>query len=149
MVWTPAQTRTFLKQAEGHRWGPIFPVMAVTGLRRGEAVGLRWADLDLKRRTLTVAQQIVQLGWATAATAPKTDAGARTLALDTDTAARLRAHRSAQNTAAAAAGLDWTDTGLVFIAPDGTALHALYRPDHRLRGVRMSRRFRYTSSPAT
>jgi len=33
---------------------PLFATLAYTGLRRGEAMGLRWADVDLDRRMLTV-----------------------------------------------------------------------------------------------
>lgn len=33
---------------------PLFATLAYTGLRRGEALGLRWADVDLNRRMLTV-----------------------------------------------------------------------------------------------
>jgi integrase len=47
MVWTPAQTAVFLDRAAKHRQFLLFQLLAFTGLRRGEAVGLRWVDSGL------------------------------------------------------------------------------------------------------
>jgi integrase len=67
----PAHTAAFLKQTHGNPLFALLHLVAYTGLRRGEACGLRWTDLDLDgksgRGTLTVAQQVTQLGWATQA----------------------------------------------------------------------------------
>jgi len=46
-VWTAAQTAQFLCQVRGHRLYALFHLVALRGLRRGEAAGLRWDDLDL------------------------------------------------------------------------------------------------------
>ncbi|MGI5490994.1 hypothetical protein [Microtetraspora malaysiensis] len=48
MVWTPAQTSAFLAQASAHRLYALYRLIALRGLRRGEAVGLRWKDVNLK-----------------------------------------------------------------------------------------------------
>ena len=53
-VWTAAQTAQFLRQVRGHRLYALFHLVALRGLRRGEAAGLRWSDLDLDAGTLTV-----------------------------------------------------------------------------------------------
>ena len=42
------------KQGQYHRWYPIFTVMLWTGLRVGEAVGLRWCDIDLEDETISI-----------------------------------------------------------------------------------------------
>jgi len=60
--WTPEELGTFLDSAASDPLGGLFELMAATGLRRGEAVGLRWSDVDLERGVLTVRQQAVQLG---------------------------------------------------------------------------------------
>ena len=53
----------------------------------------RLADVDLEAGQLTVRRQLVQLGWEVYEDDPKSDAGSRTIALDTGTVAALRAHR--------------------------------------------------------
>jgi integrase len=68
----------------------------MTGLRRGEALGLRWQDLDLEAQTLKVNQSLVVVEGRSMFTTPKTDAGKRTVSLDPRTVAVLRAHRKAQ-----------------------------------------------------
>jgi integrase len=57
-VWTAAQTAQFLHQVHGHRLYALFHLVALRGLRRGEAAGLRWNDLDLDTGTLTVTGQL-------------------------------------------------------------------------------------------
>jgi integrase len=122
-VWTPTQTGAFLDHARDDRLYPLFHLVVFRGLRRGEAVGLRWADVDLGGLTVTVTEQIVQLGWQTERGAPKTDSGARNIALDADTAAVLRAHRDRQELERKMWGQGWVSTGLVFTREDGTELH--------------------------
>jgi integrase len=95
-VWTPQQTGAFLDAAAGDRLYPIYHLIAYRGLRRGEAAGVRWQDVDLAGRQLDVAQQIVQLGWATEIGAPKTDSGARRVSLDSSTVEVLRRWRNRQ-----------------------------------------------------
>ncbi|MFC4014948.1 hypothetical protein ACFOY2_47545 [Nonomuraea purpurea] len=111
MVWTPAQTRLFLEEARRHRLFALHQLIALRGLRRGEACGLRWKEVDLNDRTLTVNWQLVQLAWQVHEGTPKTDASVRTIALDTDTAQVLRAHRQQQLQERPAMGEAWNDTG--------------------------------------
>jgi integrase len=123
MVWTAAQTAAFLGSARRHRLHALYHLIAVTGLRRGEACGLRWSDLDLAAGTATIRWQIIQLGWATAEGPPKSDAGERVLALDAGTTAVLAAHRRRQHAERIAAGHARVDTDLVFTQPGGAPLH--------------------------
>jgi integrase len=46
-MWTPEQLRSFLDHTKDHRFGDLWLVAALTGLRRGELLGLRWTDLEL------------------------------------------------------------------------------------------------------
>src|SRR5260370_8302496 len=92
-VWTAQQTAQFLRLVAGHRLYALFHVVALRGLRRGEAAGLRWVDLDLDAGTLTVTGQLQQLGGRLVAGAPKSDAGRRVIALGKTTIAALREHR--------------------------------------------------------
>jgi integrase len=60
-VWTAEQTAAFLAQVQGHRLYALFHLVALRGLRRGEAAGLRWSALDLDAGTLAVTGQLQQL----------------------------------------------------------------------------------------
>jgi len=130
-VWTAAQTAQFLAQVRGHRLYALFHLVALRGLRRGEAAGLRWSDLDLDAGTLTVAGQLQQLGGRLIAGPPKSDAGRRVIALDKTTITALREHRTRQQAERAAAGTRWAETGYAFTTVTGTP----FRPD------RMTRQF--------
>ncbi|NUP48485.1 MAG: site-specific integrase [Catenulispora sp.] len=129
MVWTAEQTGSFLEHAAEHPLFALYHLIAFTGLRRGEACGLRWVDLNLDTSTMTVAQQIVQNGWETEVSKPKTDAGERDVALDALTVGIIKAHRRTQATARLAHGPGWADTGLTFTNPDGTPLHPAHVTD--------------------
>ncbi len=132
MVWTPAQTRLFLEEARRHRLFALYQLIALRGLRRGEACGLRWKEVDLDGRTLTVNWQLVQLAWQVHEGTPKTNASVRTIALDTDTTQVLRAHRQQQLQERLAMGEAWTDSGFVFTQPDGSRLHPQHVSDQFL-----------------
>jgi hypothetical protein len=86
-VWTAGQTAEFLRRVRGHRLYALFHLVALRGLRRGEAAGLRWSDLDLDAGTLTVSGQLQQLSGRLVAGPPKSDAGRRVIALDKSTVA--------------------------------------------------------------
>jgi integrase len=123
MVWTPAQTGRFLDHCTADRLHALYHLVVFTGLRRGEACGVHWDDLDLQACTLTVRWQVVQHGWATALDTPKTPDSQATIALDTGTVAVLRAHRASQHRERLAAGAAWTETQLAFTTPAGGRLH--------------------------
>jgi integrase len=123
-VWTTVQTAQFLRDVRGHRLYALFHLVALRGLRRGEAAGLRWSDLDLDAGTLTVTGQLQQLGGRLVAGPPKSDAGRREIALDTTTIAALREHRLRQQAERAAAGTGWDGSGYVFTTATGQAVRA-------------------------
>ena len=51
---SPEQAKTLLASVVGHRLEALITVAVGLGLRRGEALGLRWRDVDLKAGTLSV-----------------------------------------------------------------------------------------------
>jgi integrase len=59
--WGPEELGMFLDHANSDRFGPIFELIALTGLRRGEALGLRWSDVDIRYGYIVIRQQIVQV----------------------------------------------------------------------------------------
>jgi integrase len=95
-VWTAAQTATFLRGSAANPLYPCFHLIALRGLRRGEALGLAWSEVDLDSGTVTISQQLQEHSGRTILLPPKSAASMRTIALDWSTVAALRAHRDRQ-----------------------------------------------------
>ena len=129
MVWTPVHAGRFLDYVSRHRLSALYELIAATGVRRGEACGLPWPDVDLEAAQLFVGIERVQVGWEVVEDDPKSEAGKRPVALDKDTVAALRSHRKRQLQERLAWGEDWTDSGKVFTHEDGTPLHPDYVTD--------------------
>jgi integrase len=121
--WEPEELGVFLDFAANHRLGVLFEVLAMTGLRRGEVVGLRWGDVDLERRVLWVRQAVVQVGYESVVGPPKTASGEeRRVDLDAATAGSLIAHRLRQDVERSSFGTAYEDHDLVFAREDGAYL---------------------------
>ena len=122
-VWTPAQLKKFLAFTAEEALGPLFHVAAMTGMRRGEVCGVRWADVDLNAAVIRVRQQLTTVnGELMFSERTKTDRGQRNIDLDPGTVAILRTQRSRQAQARLMVGSGYRDTGLVFTEPDGSPL---------------------------
>jgi integrase len=131
-AWTVEQLRTFLVSVNGDRMWPAWRLLATTGLRRGELLGLGWDDVDLDASRLTVRRTVTEVnGKVVESDWTKTDAGQRTVDLDATTVATLRTWRRRQLEERLADGPAWVESGAVFTAEDGT----------RLRPSRLSHRF--------
>lgn len=95
-------------------------VALAIGLRQGEALGLRWEDVDLEDGSLRVRQILFRLtGRGLLFGPPKTERSKRAIALPPELVKELRAHRKAQAEARLLAGDHWQDSGLVFTHEDG------------------------------
>jgi integrase len=127
--WTAEQLRTFLDQLSGDRLYPVVLLLATTGLRRGEALALRWSDVDLDagrlsvRRTLGAVRDVDSGAHVPIFTEPKTAKGRRSVPLPAQTVAVLRAWRKTQAQERLMAGPGWQDNGLTFTEPDGSPYH--------------------------
>lgn len=117
-VWTAGQTARFLTATQGHRLHPVLRLIALVGLRRGEACGLRWCDVDLDRRLLVITHQLQRNNGELALCPPKTRRSARLVALDRATAGVLRRHRAAQTAVERASGFVVTNARGGPVAPD-------------------------------
>ncbi|NRQ30928.1 site-specific integrase [Nonomuraea sp. NN258] len=129
MVWTPKQTNAFLAYARRDRLFALYRLVATRGLRRGEAVGLRWTDVIFETSRIGIHWQITQLGWNPIQGTPKTDASDREIAVDAETMAILKEHKKRQTRERLAAGEDWVDSGFVFTDELGQPLHPQYVTD--------------------
>jgi integrase len=97
-----------LRAARGDRLEALAVLVLAVGMRQGEALRLRWADVDLDEGTLTVRKA-------------KTASGVRTIALPPFVVAALDRHRRRQRRERMAAKV-WGDDDLVFASSVGTVL---------------------------
>jgi integrase len=98
-IWTPEQVQSFLESTRRSRYVTLWRLLFATGLRRGEALGLQWADVDWSGPRLTVRRNLqadsregnVRYG------PPKSRRSTRTITIDPGTAEELvRWHRMRQ-----------------------------------------------------
>jgi hypothetical protein len=122
-VSTPEHTGLFLDHVAEGRLYALFHLTAFRGLRRGEACCQKWMDTHLATGSITVAKQLVVDGWEVYEDDPKTDSGARTIALDSDTVDALKRHRAQQDEDRERWGSAWVETGRVFTRENGELLH--------------------------
>lgn len=122
-AWTREQTRRFLAVAKESHYGPIWLLMATTGMRRGEVLGLRWASVDLDAGMIDIRQTLVAVDGRMKEAGPK--GGKRhTIPLPAEMGALLHAHRARQDTWRAELGDVWVDNDLVFPSEVGTPINA-------------------------
>ena len=120
-VLTPAEARRLLDAARGDRLEALYLVALARGLRQGEALGLKWSDVDLDVGILRVrraAPRIPHQGTQLVET--KTVRSRRSLVMPRVVIAALRSHRARQNLERLAAGERWIDNDLVFASMTGT-----------------------------
>jgi hypothetical protein len=60
-TWSPEQCQQFLDHLEGHPNQLLYLIIMITGLRRGEAVGLQWKSFLPDRSAIRVQNQITKL----------------------------------------------------------------------------------------
>ena len=123
-----------LEAAKGLRYYVAVVLMAATGLRRGEAAGLLWSDLDLDKGELTVRHTLSRVDGALVLTEPKTDRSRRKVPLHAGVVTALKQWRAQQAQERRVAGDQWTDTGVVF----ATELGTMVDPRNLLRTVELA-----------
>lgn len=131
VVLTPPQLRHFLHVADADGYSPLWLLLVQTGLRRGEALGLRWRDIDWERKRLHIRQCVEVLEGAAHLTTPKTAAALRSVTMFTESVAALVAHRKRQIERRLIAGPSWQDNDLIFTTPTGGPLN----PNNVLRNL--------------
>ena len=122
-TWSATQVGMFLDKTRAHRHFSLWAFLMLTGCRRGEALGLRWVDVDLDRARAQVQQTIGKAGGKIVVGTTKSGAGRRPVALDTDLVEVLMRHRVAQDAEKDLIGAEYDDHGLVFANPDGSPLY--------------------------
>jgi integrase len=119
-TWTVAELRAFLHHARDDRLWPLWQLLAATGMRRGEVLGLTWRDLDAEAGRLVIARAwVTTVGREASLQPPKTARGRRQLALDRATVAALAAWRRQQVEERLLMGAAYADNDLIFCRADG------------------------------
>ncbi|WP_200902538.1 tyrosine-type recombinase/integrase, partial [Protofrankia coriariae] len=119
-VWTPEQLRAFVEHTRGDRLFALYLLLVTTGMRRGEAVGLRRQDVDVAAGTVVPAIPRVVVDGLAAESETKTESGQRPRTLDRTTLAALRVHIRRWEQERELTG---HTNDLLFCWPDGAHIH--------------------------
>ncbi len=118
-AWTLAGVRTFLADTQGHRLGPLWAFLLTTGCRLGEALALRWSDVNLDQGTVHLQRTGTYLGGRWVEGPPKTRAGERVVHLPPEGVQALRRQRAQQAQWRLRAGATWQAGDYVFTTSQG------------------------------
>ena len=113
------ESRRFLAVARTHRLSALWAVALGVGLRRGEALGLKWSDVDLDRGRLTVRRSLQRVDGKLMLHQTKTSTSERTIPLPQPLIRALREHRQRQLEERFTAGAAWEDHNLIFCTAQG------------------------------
>jgi len=105
-VWDRNNLAAFVASTTADEYHAIWRLVAVTGMRRGELLGVRWSDIDLLAGTVRIEQSRVSDGRQIITSTPKTRAGRRSLAIDAGTVDALARLANTQDDAARRLGID-------------------------------------------
>jgi integrase len=141
-VWNPQEATAFLHAAMNRpvlaRGGdtgrvrpddlsPLWHLLLLEAMRRGEALGLRWQDVNWERGTVHIVQTVVadknDKGRAVIQPRAKTASGSRSVRMTAETLAVLREHRDGQALARRAAGDAWQANDLIVCTATGTPIN--------------------------
>jgi integrase len=120
----PAEARRFLESVRGDRLEALYCVALALGLRQGEALGLRWQDIDLPNGVLKVRHQLQRVDTRLTLVEPKTERSRRVLVVPTTIVERLGEHAKRQLAEKLWAGSRWVENDLVFPNRFGAPMQA-------------------------
>jgi len=130
---SPPEVGRLLQEVRGDRLGALFTLAVATGMRRGELLGLGWAEVDLRAGTIQVRHALERFEGAYHLVEPKSARGVRSVSLPAFALESLQRHWRRQAEERELARSEWTEWGLVFATPIGLPLdgsmvtHALHR----------------------
>lgn len=117
------QVKILFETTRNDREHALWVTLITTGLRIGEALGLRWQDCNFETNSMTIQRALQrQVGAGLVIVEPKTAGGRRTVHFPPETGTALNDHRRRQLEERLAAGPAWTDGDLVFCQATGTPM---------------------------
>jgi integrase len=111
---SPEQARALLAASRGARNEALYVVALHTGLQQGELLGIKWADVDLTGRRLSVCRALKVTKHGLNFGPPRNKASRGSVPLSKTAVTILRAHRTRQNEERLRLGDLWQDHDLVF-----------------------------------
>ena len=120
---TYEEVKKLIGYVRGTFWHARWVIACFYGLRQGEALGLRWSNVNLETGELQVREQLQTIGGVRQFVGLKSKASTRTLQLDPQTVVLLKAHKKEQLVQRLSKGEKWKDWDLVFPKSDGSPLH--------------------------
>jgi integrase len=112
-AWTDEQVARFLSVSADHRWAVAFRLGVLYGLRRSEALALKWNDLNTVKGTLRIDEGLVAVSSGAAWSDAKNARSRRVIPLDDETLRILTRHRKTQAQERLVAGSKWEDHDLI------------------------------------
>ena len=119
VVMTAPEVRTLLDGTADHRLGPFWQVVATTGMREAEALGLVWSDIDVDGRVIHVRRTLQRVDGHWQRRKPKTPKSIRDIPIPASTVLAVRRQRVYQAKERLATGAGTDDDGLVFLTSKG------------------------------
>lgn len=110
----PDDVAGFLLATQGLRYGGVLRLILGTGLRRGEALAITWAEVRLDRAELVINGSLVRREGRLVVSATKSTRSRRAVSLSPSMVRLLTEHRARQAAERLAAGNLWEDSGFVF-----------------------------------
>jgi integrase len=120
-----SEAQTIIDRRSEHRWGWVYALAVLTGMRRGELCGLTWDDVDLANACLYVRHTRSTAGHTIVEDEPKTRHGKRRIDLPEIAVDILNDTIQARDTARAEWGNDWNPAGdhRLIVNEDGSLPH--------------------------
>ena len=125
--WEAIEAKCFLNTAKAGtpQQAALYSLAIDSGARKAELCGLKWADLDVERKTLSIVRQLVKVGKVGQAPlfGPTKNGKSRLIDLDERTIELLRRHKAQQAAQRLLLGTSYQDHGLIFARNFGQPLH--------------------------
>ena len=125
---TEDEVRRLLATTVGMRDYGLWALLVTTGLRLGEALALRWSDVDLEERRISVKRAVQrQRGAGLVFVEPKSARSRRIVPIPPETVKLLEDQRRSNRQDRRKAGDQWDEQDLVFPNPAGHPRDTSYR----------------------